>query len=140
MAGALLTINNAGLVNVDLNSYINILSKHTTKLTKEQLKAYSSCFFGAEDEALASRATTANMVARQVNLDAPGNQGLVPACKIQLCCESVMLYHFLVNLLKTTKMTHFRMEQEKYTYVQDDDPSVQHFCGLNLWAMICKEV
>jgi len=87
-----------------LNNYINILSKHTAKLTKEQLKAYSSWFFGTEDKALAPRATTADMVACMANLDAPGNQGLVATCKIQLCRKSAMLYHFLVNLLKTTKM------------------------------------
>jgi hypothetical protein len=117
LAGAPLTINNITSANVDLNNYINILSKHTAKLTKEQLKAYSSWFFGAEDEALAPRATTSDMVACQVNLDAPGNQGLVAICKIQLHCESVMLYHFLVILLKTTEMTRFRMEQDEYTYV-----------------------
>jgi hypothetical protein len=71
LAGALLTINNIASANVDLNNYINILSKHTAKLTKEQLKAYSSWFFGTEDKALAPRATTADMVARMVNLDAP---------------------------------------------------------------------
>jgi hypothetical protein len=92
------------LANVDLNNYVNILSKHTAKLTKEQLKAYSSWFFGTKDKALAPRATTADMVACMVNLDAPGNQGLVATCKIQLSRKSVMLYHFLVNLLKTTKM------------------------------------
>ncbi len=42
MAGALLTINTISLANVDLGSYVNILSKHTTKLTKDQLCAYSS--------------------------------------------------------------------------------------------------
>jgi hypothetical protein len=80
------------------------------------------------------------MVARQVNLDAPGNQGLVAICKIQLCRESVMRYHFLVNLLKTTEMTRFRMEQDKYTYVQAGDHSIEHYCGLILWAMIRKEI
>ncbi len=42
LAGALLIINNIALENFDLNNYVNILSKHTAKLTKEQLKAYSS--------------------------------------------------------------------------------------------------
>ncbi len=42
MAGAPLTINTISLSNVDLGSYVNILSKHTTKLTKDQLRAYSS--------------------------------------------------------------------------------------------------
>ena len=50
MVGALLTINTISLANVDLGSYVNILSKHTTKLTKDQLNAYLSWFFGAEDE------------------------------------------------------------------------------------------
>jgi hypothetical protein len=45
----------------------------------------------------------------------------------------MMLYHFLVNLLKTTKMTRYRMDQEEYTYVQEGDPTIKHFCGLNLW-------
>ena len=116
-SGAQLTINNIASANIDLNNYINILSKHTAKLTKEQLKAYSSWFFGTEDKALAPRATTADMVACMANLDAPGNQGLVATCKIQLCRKSAMLYHFLVNLLKTTKMICFRMEQDKHTYV-----------------------
>jgi hypothetical protein len=35
MAGAPLTINTISLANVDLGSYVNILSKHTTKLTKD---------------------------------------------------------------------------------------------------------
>ncbi len=72
------------------------------------------------------------MVARQVNLDAPGNQGLVAIRKIQLRRKSVMLYHFLVNLLKTTEMTHFRMEQDEYTYVQAGDHIIEHNCGLIL--------
>ena len=59
LAEAPLTINNIASANIELNNCINILSKHTTKLTKEQLKAYSSWFFGAEDEALAPRTTTA---------------------------------------------------------------------------------
>ncbi len=126
------------MANVDLNNYVNIL-KHTAKLTKEQLKGYSSWFFGAEDEALAPRATTSDMVACQVNLDVPGNQGLVAICKIQLCRESVMLYHFLVNLLKTTEMTHFRMEQDNYTYTQAGNHSIEHYCGLILWAIIPEE-
>ncbi len=58
------------------------------------------------------------MVARQMNLDASGNQGLAATCKIQLCRESAMLYHFLVNLLKTTKMTRFRIKQDKYVNLQ----------------------
>ncbi len=40
MAGAPLTINTISSVNVNLGSYVNILSKHTTKLTKDQLRAY----------------------------------------------------------------------------------------------------
>ncbi len=51
-----------------------------------------------------------------------------------------MLYHFLVNLQKTTKMTHYRMDQEEYTYVQESDPTIKHFCGLNLWAMMREEI
>jgi hypothetical protein len=51
-----------------------------------------------------------------------------------------MLYHFLVNLLKTTKMTRYCMDQEGYTCIQEDDPTVEHFCGLNLWAMMHKKI
>jgi hypothetical protein len=140
MAGALLTINTISLANVNLGSYINILSKHTTKLTKDQLRAYLGWFFGAEDEQLATRKTLSNMVACLVNLEATGNQGLVANRKVELCCKSVMLYHLLVNLLKTTKMTRYRMDQEEYTYVQEGDPTIKHFCGLNLWAMMHEEI
>jgi hypothetical protein len=76
MAGALLTIITISLANVELGSYVNILSKHTTKLIKDQLRAYLSCFFGAEDEPLARHKTPSNMVACLVNLEATGNQGL----------------------------------------------------------------
>jgi hypothetical protein len=108
MAGALLTFNTISSANVDLGSYVNILSKHTTKLTKDQLRAYLSWFFGAEDELLAAGKTPINMVACLVNLEATGNQGLVANCKVELCRKSVKLYHFLVNLLKTIKMTRPR--------------------------------
>jgi hypothetical protein len=140
MAGASLTINTISLANVDLGSYVNILSKHTTKLTKDQLCAYSSWFFCAEDEPLAMRKTPSNMVACLVNLEATGNQGLVANCKVELCRERVMLYHFLVNLLKTTKMTCYCMDQEEYTYIQEGDPTIEHFCGLNPSAMMRKEI
>ncbi len=140
IAGAPLTISTISLANVDLGSYGNIMSKHTTKLTKDQLRAYSSWFFGAEDEPLARRKTPSNMVACLVNLEATGNQGLVASCKVELCCKSVMLYHFLVNLLKTTKMTSYHMDQEEYTYIQEDDPTIKHFCVLNLWAMMREEI
>jgi hypothetical protein len=40
MAGALLTINTISSANVNLGSYVNILSKRTTKLIKNQLRAY----------------------------------------------------------------------------------------------------
>jgi hypothetical protein len=63
MAGAPLTINIISSAKFDLGSYINILSKHTTKLTKNQLHAYLSWFFGAEDEPLGTRKTSSNMVA-----------------------------------------------------------------------------
>ncbi len=43
-----------------------------------------------------------------------------------------MFYHFLVNLLKTTKMTFYCMDQEKYTYAKEGDPTIEHFCSLNL--------
>jgi hypothetical protein len=118
MAGALLTINTLSLANVDLGSYVNILSKHTAKLTKDQLRAYSSCFFGTADELLATHKTPSDMVAHLVNLEATDNQGLVASCKVELHCESMMLYHFLVNLLKTTEMTRYHMDQEEYTYIQ----------------------
>jgi hypothetical protein len=36
-------------------------SKHTTKLIKDQLRAYSSWFFGTEDEPLATRKTHSNI-------------------------------------------------------------------------------
>ncbi len=140
MAEAPLTINTISLANVDLGSYINILTKHTTKLTKDQLHAYSSWFFGAEDEPLAMHKTPSNMVACLVNLEATGNQGLVANRKVELCCESKMLYHFLVNLLKTTEMTCYCMDQEEYTYIQEGDPTIKHFCSLNLWSMMCKEI
>jgi hypothetical protein len=116
------------------------LSKHTTKLTKDQLCAYLSWFFGAEDEQLAAHKTPSDMVARLVNLEATGNQGLTANQKVELCCESMMLYHFLVNLLKTTKMTCYRMDQEEYTYIQEGGPTIKNFCGLNLWAMMHKEI
>jgi hypothetical protein len=51
-----------------------------------------------------------------------------------------MLYHFLVNLLKTTEMTRYPMDQEEYTYIQEGDPTIEHFYGLNLWAMMCEEI
>ncbi len=140
MAGAPLTINTISLANVDLGPYISILSKHTTKLTKDQLHAYSSWFFGTEDEPLAARKTPSNMVAHLVNLEATGNQGFVANPKLELHCKSMMLYHFLVNLLKTTKMTCYRMDQEEYTCIQEGDPTIRHFCGLNLWAMVRKEI
>jgi hypothetical protein len=110
MAGALLTINTISLANVNLGSYICILSKHTTKLTKDQLRSYLSWFFGAEDEQLATCRTPSNMVTCLVNLEATGNQSLVANRMVELCCKSVMLYHFLVNLLKTTEMTCNRMD------------------------------
>jgi hypothetical protein len=53
------------------------------------------------------------MVACLVNLEATGNQGLVASRKFELCCKSVMPYHFLVNLLKTTEMTRYCMDQEE---------------------------
>jgi hypothetical protein len=132
MAGALLTIKTVSLANVNFGSYMNILKKHTTKLTKDQLHAYLSWFFGTEDEQLATCKTPSNMVACLVNLEATGNQGLVANCKVELCCESLMLYHFLLNLLKATKMTRYHMDQEEYAYVQKGDPTIKHFCGLNL--------
>ncbi len=140
MAGAPLTINTISLANVDLRSYVNILSKHTTKLTKDQLCTYSSWFFGTEDEPLAMRKTPSNMVACLANLWATGNQGLVANPKVELCCESMMLYHFLVNLLKTTKMTCYCMKKEEYTYLQEGDPTIEHFCSLNLWAMMHEKI
>ncbi len=140
MAGALLAFNTNSSAKVDLGSYINILSKHTTKLTKDQLRTYLSWFFGAEDEPLAAHKTPSNMVACLFNLEATGNQGIVANCKVELCHESVMLYHFLVNLLKTTKMTRYCMDQEEYTFIQEGDPTIKHFCGLNLWAMMRKEI
>ncbi len=88
MAKAPLTINTISLTNVDLGSYVNILSKHTTKLTKDQLRAYLSWFFGTEDELLAVHKTPSNMVAHLVNLEATGNQGLVANCKVELCCKN----------------------------------------------------
>jgi hypothetical protein len=115
-------------------------SKHTTKLIKDQLRAYSSWFFGAEDEPLAAFKAPSNMVACLVNLEATGNQGLVANRKVELRRESVMLYHLLVNLLKTTKMTRYCMDQEEYTYIQEGDPTIEHFCGLNLWAMMRNEI
>jgi hypothetical protein len=53
----------------------------------------------------------------------------------------VILYNFLENLLKPTKMTRHRhhMDQEEYTYIQDGDPTIGHFCSLNLWAMMREE-
>jgi hypothetical protein len=140
MARAPLTINTISLANVHLGSYINILSKHTTKLTKDQLRAYLSWIFGTEDEQLATCKTPSNMVACLVNLEAIGNQGFVANHKVEFCCKSVMLYHFLVNLLKTTKMTRYSMDQEDYTYIQECDPTIKHFCSLNLWAMMCEEI
>jgi hypothetical protein len=84
MAGAPLTINTISSTNVNLGSYMNILSKHTAKLTKDQFHAYSSWFFGAEDKQLATCKTPSDLVARLVNLEATGNQGLVANCKVEL--------------------------------------------------------
>jgi hypothetical protein len=80
------------------------------------------------------------MVACLVNLEATGNQGLVANRKVELCRKSVMLYHFLVKLLKTTEMTRYRIDQEEYTSVQEGDPTIKHICGLNLWTMMCEEI
>jgi hypothetical protein len=140
MTGAPLTINTIGLANVDLVSYISILSKHITKLTKDQLCAYRSWFFGAEVEQLALSKTPSDLVPCLVNIEATGNQGLVANRKVKRRCKSAMLYHFLVNLLKTTKMTRYHMDQEEYTYVQEGDPTIKHFCGLNLWTMMHEEI
>ena len=113
---------------------------HTAKLTKDQLHTYSSWFFGAANEQLATCKTPSDMVDCLVNLEATGNQGLLANCKVEFRHESVMLYHFLVNLLKTTKMTHYHIDQEEYTYVQEGDPAIKHFCNLNLWAMMREEI
>ncbi len=73
MAQASLTINTISSANVDLGSYVIIVSKHTTNLTKDQLHAYLSWFFGTKDEQLAMGKTPRNMVACLVNLEATGN-------------------------------------------------------------------
>jgi hypothetical protein len=140
MGGAPLAINTIILVNVNLGSYVNILSKYTINLTKDQLCAYLSWFFDGEDEQLATCKTPRNMVAFLVNLEAIGNQGLIANFKVEFHCKSMMLYHFLVNLLKTTEMICYCMDQEEYTYVLEGDPSIKHFCGLNLWAMMHEEI
>ncbi len=95
MARALLTINTISSANVDLGFYVNILSKHTTKLTKDQLRTYSSWFVGTEDEQLATRKTPSDMVACLVNLEATGNQGLVASHKVELLREydALQWYH-----------------------------------------------
>jgi hypothetical protein len=98
MEGALLTINTISLANVDLGSYVNMLRS----TPPNQLRAYLSWFFGAEEELLATCKTPSNMVACLGNLEATGNRGLIASCKVELCCKSMVLYHFLVNLLKTT--------------------------------------
>ncbi len=76
----------------------------------------------------------------QVDLDTHGNQGLVAIHKVKLHYKSVMLYHFVANLLKTTKMPGYCMNQEEYTYGQAGDHSIQPFCELIVWAMGCKEI
>jgi hypothetical protein len=83
MAGAPLTINTISMANVDLGSYFNILSKHTTKLTKDQLHAYSSWFFSTEDELLATRKTPSDMVACLVNLQPGGYWQSSPCSQLQ---------------------------------------------------------
>ncbi len=37
-------------------------------------------------------------------------------------------------------MTHYCMDQDEYTYIQEGDPTIEHFCGLNLWAMMREEI
>jgi hypothetical protein len=32
------------------------------------------------------------------------------------------------------------MDQEEYTYAQEGDPTIKHFCSLNLWAMMHEEI
>ncbi len=32
------------------------------------------------------------------------------------------------------------MDQEEYTYIQEGDPTIKHFCSCNLWAMLREEI
>ncbi len=32
------------------------------------------------------------------------------------------------------------MDQEECTYIQEGNPTIEHFCSLNLWTMMCKEI
>jgi hypothetical protein len=32
------------------------------------------------------------------------------------------------------------MDQEEYTYIQEGDPTIKHFWGLNLWAVMGEEI
>ena len=120
------------LADYDLASYVDILDDHNGKLKANEPIKYSRWIFGDESTKFAASDSDI-MIAKAIDPNKKGNEGLTNNEKMRLRRESALLFQFLQSLTTVTSFKTFRLQRHKYTYTLEEDEKMDIRCGLTLW-------
>ena len=122
--------------NADISDYKNLVDDFS-HITLEQVMAFASWFMGDEHQPRAVRRATLKM--KYIDVNAPGNSGLVARFKHECRTVSTMLWHTIRNHLTATSFKALMVRKKDFLYVCEETGN--YTCeGFTLLRMVFQVV
>ena len=122
--------------NADLSDFKNLVDNFS-HITLEQVMAFESWFMGDDHQPRAVRHSSLKM--KYIDVNAPGNSGLVARFKHECCTVSTMLWHTIRNHLTSTSFKALMVQKKDFLYVCEEMGN--HTCeGFTLLRMVYQVV
>jgi hypothetical protein len=121
------------IYHADLSNFKNLIEDFN-HITLEQVMAFASWFMGDNHQLLVVRPLT-DMKMKYLDVNAPGNLGLVACFKQECCTVSCLVWHTIKNHLTATSYTALLVLKKEFTYKCNETGDIT-YRGFTLLRMI----
>jgi hypothetical protein len=121
------------IFHADLSNFENLVEDFN-HITLEQVMAFASWFMGDDGQLLVVRPSS-NMKMKYLDVNAPGNPGLVACFKQECCTVSCLIWHTIKNHLTVTSYKALLVRKNKFAYKCDKTGDITYE-GFTLLRMI----
>jgi hypothetical protein len=121
------------IFHANLSNFKNLI-KDFNRIALEQVMAFASWFMGDYGQSLVVRPLT-NMKMKYIDVNAPGNPGLVVCFKQECCNVSCLIWHTLKNHLTMTSYKALLICKKEFTYKCNEMGDI-NYKGFTLLRMI----
>lgn len=125
------------VANVDLGEFVNLIDRYRS-LTKADVLAWSKWVHGDSDTRRVAPLPGEELTMKAVDVNAPGNDGLVARLRVQQRTVSHMMHQCLKAMMPMVAYKAFLLQKQLFVY-RDEISGRNAYCGIVLaWLVITK--